>query len=258
MQLVRSGFRDDVDDAAAIVAELGVEVIGEDAKFRDGVEIRDDGSPAVHQFLHVAAIHHEAVCILALTTDGLVPGIQTARRRDGHGRASHYDRIRKLRRNRNNSGLKRQQIGETPSVERNSRHFAAGDHLPKLRAGAFHVDFGNRVADGYFLGAFGELQSDVLFDCRIGVHHQAGALFGAEAARFEQEIIGSDGDAREGIFALAVGCGLRLDTLGRIRQPDRHARNATAAGIGDGSRDPASDGADEVGTTERKERSLEH
>src|SRR5262249_59404887 len=62
----------DIDDPTAGVAVLRVEVVREDAEFGDGIEIRNDGSAAVHQFLHVAAIHYETVDVFALPADRLV------------------------------------------------------------------------------------------------------------------------------------------------------------------------------------------
>src|SRR5207302_4518317 len=74
VQLVGAAPRDNVDDTAAIVPVLGVEIIGQDAELGNRIETRYDRGAAVHQFLDVASIYHEAVGVFALTADGLVAG----------------------------------------------------------------------------------------------------------------------------------------------------------------------------------------
>src|SRR5437763_398588 len=76
MQLIGSGARHHVDYAAAIVAEFGVKIVGEDPEFGDGIEIRNNRSATVHQLFYVTPINHESVGIFALSAYGLVPGIQ--------------------------------------------------------------------------------------------------------------------------------------------------------------------------------------
>ena len=79
MQLLSPGFGDHIDNAAAVVPVLRVEVIGQNPELGDRIEIGNNGGAAVHQFLHVAAVDHETVGVFALPADRLVAGIQSAR-----------------------------------------------------------------------------------------------------------------------------------------------------------------------------------
>ncbi len=78
VEVAGAGFADDADDAAVVVAVLGIEVGGEDAELFDGVEVGDDGGAAVHVLLHIDAIDHEAVGGFALAVDGEVAGVGVA------------------------------------------------------------------------------------------------------------------------------------------------------------------------------------
>ena len=94
---------------------------------------------AVHLLFNVGSIHEKSVGIFPLPADRLVPRIQVAGRRNRHGDAGHHDRIRRLRRHRHDAGLKRQQIGEAPSVQRNGGHHRAGNDIAHLCAFSFNL-----------------------------------------------------------------------------------------------------------------------
>ena len=79
MKLIGSRFSDDTDLAAAEVSIFGVEIVGDDAKFGDGVEIQNNGRSVVDTFLGVCSIHHETVRthpapIYRLSSVGLIAG----------------------------------------------------------------------------------------------------------------------------------------------------------------------------------------
>ena len=118
MKLVASRFGDDGDHAAIVVSVLGVEVVGQYAEFFDRIEVGNNGSAAVHMFLHIDAIHHESIRGFALAVDGEIAGILIARRIYAAGRARHDDRTRQQRRDRRHSRLNRQQIRVASSIQR--------------------------------------------------------------------------------------------------------------------------------------------
>ena len=80
VKIVTPGFGDDVDLSAAVLAVFGVEIIGENAELRDGIEIRNDGGAHVDVFFDVAAVDHEAVGEFTLAVDGNVARVQIAGR----------------------------------------------------------------------------------------------------------------------------------------------------------------------------------
>ncbi len=76
------GFGDDfwyhitADHAAAVVSVLGVEVVGQDPKFGDGIQVGDNQCAAIHQILYIAPVDDEPVSVFTLATNGLVPDIE--------------------------------------------------------------------------------------------------------------------------------------------------------------------------------------
>ncbi len=78
MKLVRPRLGHDVDLSATIVPVLGVEVVGNDAKLRDGIEVGNNRGAVVLPLLDIRSVDHEAVGRLALPINRLVTGIQAA------------------------------------------------------------------------------------------------------------------------------------------------------------------------------------
>src|SRR5579859_2784538 len=76
MEPVRPGFSDYVDLTAAVISVSRVEVVGDDAKFRNRVEVGNDGGAVVPALFHVRTVDHETVGRLALSVHGLVTGVQ--------------------------------------------------------------------------------------------------------------------------------------------------------------------------------------
>ena len=71
VKTVGSGLGDDIDLAAAVVAIFGIEVIGNNAKFGDRVQIWNERGAIVNAFLRVSSIDHEPICTRSTAVDGL-------------------------------------------------------------------------------------------------------------------------------------------------------------------------------------------
>src|SRR5215470_9082758 len=69
-----------IDLATAVIPILGVKIVCDNAEFRDGVQVRQDGCAIVLAFYHVGAVYHETVGTLPLSIDGLVPRVRAAGR----------------------------------------------------------------------------------------------------------------------------------------------------------------------------------
>ena len=61
MELIRSRLRDHIDDSAVVVTILGVEVICEDAKFGNRIQIGNDTCSTIHVLLNVAPVDQESI-----------------------------------------------------------------------------------------------------------------------------------------------------------------------------------------------------
>src|SRR5579864_8558814 len=79
MVLVCAGLGDYVDKAAAVVSVLGVEIIGQDAKLMQRIQVGNRSSARKPQLLHQYPIQNEAILRLPHAIDGVSPGIQAAR-----------------------------------------------------------------------------------------------------------------------------------------------------------------------------------
>ena len=69
MKLVGSTLGHDVDHCTSGPAVFGVRCIGQQAKFLDGVERRNDGGSVVEVVLDISPIHTECVARFALAID---------------------------------------------------------------------------------------------------------------------------------------------------------------------------------------------
>src|SRR5215472_6672060 len=70
VEAVGTGFGDDVDLPAAEVSVLGIVVVCQDAKFRDGVKVGNRSRPTVAALLDGCSIQKKAVISFALTVHG--------------------------------------------------------------------------------------------------------------------------------------------------------------------------------------------
>ena len=86
---VGSRFRDDVDLPAAIVAVFGVEVIGDNAKLRDRVQVGNDRRTAETGLLHDRSIEEKSVVCLPHAVYREISRVKVARHR-GHSESCGY------------------------------------------------------------------------------------------------------------------------------------------------------------------------
>ena len=86
VKCIGAGFRDHVDLSAAEFAVFGVEVVGENPKLGDGIEVRNNRRAHVDVLFHVASIHDETVGEFPLAVDRDRAGIQISGGRQ-HARA---------------------------------------------------------------------------------------------------------------------------------------------------------------------------
>src|SRR5258708_541343 len=76
---IGSRFRNDVNLPARIVAVLGVEIVGHDAKLGDGVKVWNNPSSGKGEFLHRGSVQQETIGRFTLAIDRQIPSIQIAR-----------------------------------------------------------------------------------------------------------------------------------------------------------------------------------
>jgi hypothetical protein len=69
VQRVASGFGDDVNLSPTVPAVLGIEVVHQNPKLCDGIEIRDDRGSQAAVFLGVRPIHYISISRFALAID---------------------------------------------------------------------------------------------------------------------------------------------------------------------------------------------
>ena len=124
MDFIGSCLRHYINNATAVVAEFGVEIIGQDAELGNRVEIGHNRSAAIHQLLYISSVYHVPVGIFPLAADGLVARVENTGRRNRYRRSRHHDRVGQLSRDRNDAGLEGQKVGETSSVEGNRGHLS--------------------------------------------------------------------------------------------------------------------------------------
>ena len=200
---VAARLRDDVDDAAVVVAVLGIEVVGEQAELFDRIEIRHDTRAAVHAFLHVAAVDVEAVRGFALAAHRHDAGIEPAGGCHRTGHAGHDDAVRLNRRRRNDAGLNRQQIRVAAAVQRQRRHRRRRDDLAELGRHGVDADGVDGHRDRFRLLA--QLERDVDLDRAVGIDLDAGPLLRLEPVDLHRHFISGDGELGERVQALSIG-----------------------------------------------------
>ena len=78
MEFVVSRFGNDVDNPTGVIAILRIRAVGEDAKFRDGIEIGNDGGTHARNFLSSPSVHHEPVGPFSHSAHREVSGVQVS------------------------------------------------------------------------------------------------------------------------------------------------------------------------------------
>src|ERR1700733_9024688 len=158
MKLIATRFGDYVDLAAAEFAIFGVEIIGEDAKFGDGIEVRNDGCSEIDVLFDVTSVDHEAIREFALAIDRNCAGVQRAGGRERAGTHVLHS-VGSERGGGDHAWLQRKQVRVTAAVQWNSSHFSAGDHFAHLGAGSVDVDLSG--VNGDDLAALAKLENRV-------------------------------------------------------------------------------------------------
>ena len=125
---------DGIDQAAAVIAEFRVEVIGDDAKLGQRIEVGQDRRSTIVTFLDVAAVDVEAIGHFPVAAYG-VPSVASVVCAAVRGDA----------------GLKRQQAEITAAVQRDGRDAVAADDFAHLGAGGLHLQRGRLDADVFGL-----------------------------------------------------------------------------------------------------------
>ena len=209
MQSICARLGHDIHDAAAVISVFRIEIVGQHTKLGDRIQIGDDRSAAVHQFLDIPAIHDESVGVFTLAADRLVAGVQPSRGRNGNGGARHDNRIRLLRRHGHDSRLKSQKIGETSSVQGDCRDLRTCDNFTHLRTLCFHMH--GAIGNDNFFRLLTHCQGYVFPEGRINVNNQARALVGLESITNNFNFIPAHGQIRECVGAVRIGPGCLLN-----------------------------------------------
>src|ERR1700733_4791140 len=201
MKRIASGFGDDADLATAVLAIFSVEVAGDDAEFRNRIQVGYDGRAGIHVFFHVAAVHAEVVGRLALAVDGLVARVERAGR-VGNSPAYVLDRAAGDGGLGSDARLQRQKVRETPAIKRNRSDLAPRDDLPDLRACSF--DMQSVVRDRHTLGYVADFERCVELQRRSSVQDNRPALVPTKSGSGDVDHVVTDGQNRESVITVVV------------------------------------------------------
>ena len=231
MILIGPRLGDHVDLATAIVSILCVEVVGDDTKLGDGIEIGDHGGPVMHAFFGIGPIHHECVGSSTATVDGLLAIVQVARYlRRAHSRCGAVPAMR-IRRH---AGLQFQEVDVGTSVQRHGGDLRAIDEHTVLRALRLYLQ--SVAFHAHSVGNGSELHGDVNAERGIRVDLYPCLLVIAEAGLAGREIVRVNVKGREVIKALGVSNRSALYVRRYARGYDRNARDYGPARVSDHSR----------------------
>src|SRR5580692_1628218 len=142
METIGSGLGNYVDLAATVIAIFGIEVVGQDTEFRDGIEVRDYRSAAEARLLNRGSIQHESVIGFPHAVYRKPSRIQVARHQRHHysGRVEGTGQsTRHSGRTRHNARLQSQQIRVAAADQRHIGHFLTANDLAQLRAAGFNA-----------------------------------------------------------------------------------------------------------------------
>jgi hypothetical protein len=131
---------------------LGVEAVGDQAKFLDGVQVRNQASTEVAALAYVPAVHEEGVGGFALAVHGDISRVQNTGYRavllDGLGAAGR------------DTGLQAEEIDITATVQGQGQHFLGIDDVAELRVLGLHL---NGVGDDlHFVGHTSDFERHVV------------------------------------------------------------------------------------------------
>jgi hypothetical protein len=131
VKAVGARLRDGIHNRATELAVLGVKAVGDEAKFLDGVQVRNKTRAKVAALADVSAVHQERIGGFALAVYGDVAGVQSAR-----NRAVLLDRLCGTG---CNASLQAQKIDVAAAVQRQCKHFLGVDNVAELRVFGLHL-----------------------------------------------------------------------------------------------------------------------
>ena len=135
----------------------------------------------------------------------------------------HDDRIIRLGRHGHDAGLKRQQVGEAPSVQGDCGYHLAGFDFPHL--GALRLDLDGGSGNNHFFRLPAHGQRDVRSELRIDVNDEAGALVGFKPFVNDFDLIAADGQGREIVKAIGIRLGSLQHRRVQVESGNRGVRN---------------------------------
>lgn len=203
--IIGTGFGYHIDLAAGIVAVFGVEVIGDDSEFGDGIEIRNGPGTRKTSLLHENSVQKETVRSFAHAIDGVSAGVLIAgncwRRKTGRSKLAAQTAVH-ARLLRDDPGLEWKQVRIATSVEGHVGHMLPGNDFAHLRAGGIHV----QGETGHFnhFGSLAALQGDIDDQRRVDVNDDTSLLVRLEALLFDLDGVGPDRQRLEGIKTRGV------------------------------------------------------
>ena len=231
---VAARFGDNVDDATVVVAVFRIEVVGEQPKLLDRVEIGHDTSAAVHPFLHVAAVHVEAVGALALATDRDDARIQTAGRIHRTRDPRHDHAVGLHGRGWNHARLNREEVRVAAAVQRQRGHRRRRNDLAELRRDRVDADGVDGDVNG--LALFAQFEGRVDLHRAVGIDRDAGVLLRLESLDLQRHVIAADRQLRKGVQTLNVGDSREHRAEDSVGRGHAHAWDYAAARILDDAR----------------------
>src|SRR5207244_6221368 len=111
---------------------LGIEVICQNAKLRNRIEIRNNTRSAIHVLLNVTSVHQKAIGRFSLSTDRNVSCAEFPGRSDRAGDSRHDYGVWFKRSDRRDVWLIRQQISIAASVQGECGLLHIGDNFSEL------------------------------------------------------------------------------------------------------------------------------
>ena len=189
VELVGAGLDRAADDGARHVAELRVVVVGLDADLGQGVRAGLVGQQVVDRLVHVDAVEHEVVLLLALAVHEGAAGPEVL----GLGEAVGL--------RRDHAGQEQGELGEVAPVEGHALDGGARDHVAHDRV--LGLEDGGDAGDLDLLRD-AELHLDVDACGLPGLQPDGVGLEGPEALGARADLVGPDGEGRDRVQARVV------------------------------------------------------
>ena len=238
VNLIGSGFGDDVDDRARVAAVFRVEGIGEDTKFVDGIGRRLDGRGVHKDVVSIAAIHHVIVGAASAAVHGNDARIVTTVEKIGAELRLH-------------ARLQLEELVGIAGIERELADGTIRHDGAELRGGG--VNHGRSSGDFDALRGRAKLQGDIDIEDLIEVQNDAFVDVFLEALLVDVDFVAADGDLDEAVVAVFSGEDLPGRARSFIDELHGGGGDGSAARVGNGSADAAA-GALRVRAGKREHR----